>query len=311
MFESIEKLQTNIESVFKGKSQTVKLAITCLLAGGHLLVEDIPGVGKTLLAQAIAISVGLSFSRIQFTSDLLPADILGVNIFDQKSGEFVLKKGAIFANVLLADEINRTAPRTQSALLEAMAEAHVSIDDKTYQLPDPFLVIATQNPLESHGTYPLPESQLDRFLMRIAVGYPARSVERELLLTRTREAPILHLKPVFGQQELRKLQEAVDSIHFEPSLVDYIMDIVVATRQTAQLMTGVSTRGALAIQRASKAFALVNHRDYVLPEDIKTMTISVLSHRVVFGGGETIVGSTRLAAEALIRELVDKIMVPA
>jgi MoxR-like ATPase len=307
---ALKKLVDNIDTVFRGKPEVVRLAATCLLAGGHLLVEDVPGVGKTLLARALAVSVGLDFSRIQFTSDLLPADIIGVNVFDQNASEFVLKPGPIFSNIVLADEINRTAPRTQSSLLEAMSERQVSIDDKTHVLPAPFLVIATQNPLESHGTYPLPESQLDRFLMRISVGYPAREVEREILVNRTGTEPIDLLKSVLGPTEVSQLQAAVDGVRFDDSLADYIMDIVEATRATARLAIGVSTRGALALMRACRAYALVCGRDYVLPDDIKAMAVPVLSHRVSLGAGEQVVGSSRRAAETLLREMVAQIEVP-
>lgn len=307
---ALKKLVDNIDTVFRGKPEVVRLAATCLLAGGHLLVEDVPGVGKTLLARALAVSVGLEFSRIQFTSDLLPADIIGVNVFDQNTSEFLLKPGPIFSNIVLADEINRTAPRTQSSLLEAMSERQVSIDDKTHVLPAPFLVIATQNPLESHGTYPLPESQLDRFLMRISVGYPAREVEREILVNRTGTEPIDLLQPVLGAGEVEALQAAVDNVRFDDSLADYIMDIVEATRSTARLAIGVSTRGALALVRACRAYALVCGRNYVLPDDIKAMAVPVLSHRVSLGAGEQVVGSSRRAAETLLREMVAQIEVP-
>lgn len=307
---AIDALLTNIDTVFRGKPEVVRLAVTCLLGGGHLLVEDVPGVGKTLLARAMAVSVGLEFARIQFTSDLLPADIVGVNVFDQNSGDFRFKPGPVFSNVVLADEINRTAPRTQSSLLEAMSERQVSIDDKTYDLPSPFLVIATQNPLESHGTYPLPESQLDRFLMRISVGYPARGVERAILVDRGARDPVLDLKPVLQTGQLAQLQALVDEVRFDESLADYIMDIVDATRSTVRLAVGVSTRGALALQRACKAYALVNGRSYVLPDDVKAMVVPVLSHRVSLGSGETVVGSSRKAAEALLSELVSDIEVP-
>jgi len=306
----IERLTQNIESVFQGKSEVVRLAVTCLLADGHLLVEDVPGVGKTLLGRAIAGSLGLKFSRVQFTSDLLPADIIGVNVFDQRIGEFVFKAGPIFANIVLADEINRTAPRTQSSLLEAMAERRVSVDDKTHVLEPPFLVIATQNPLESHGTYPLPESQLDRFLMRLSVGYPARAVESDLLRTRTSAEPIDRIETVLTGEMLRSLQRQVDRVRFDDSLVDYVMDIVEATRSTARLAVGVSTRGALALKRSARAYALVCGRTFVTPDDIKLLVPPVLAHRVSMGSGETVVGSSRAAAESLLRELMSRIEVP-
>lgn len=309
--QSIARLIANVDSVFQGKKRVVELAVTSLIAGGHLLLEDVPGVGKTLLARAMAASLGLSFSRIQFTSDLLPSDITGVNVYDQRSGQFTFKRGPIFANIVLADEINRTAPRTQSSLLEAMAEQRVSIDDVTHELEAPFLVFATQNPLESHGTYPLPESQLDRFLMRLSVGYPARIVERELLRTRTAVDPVNALKPVMSASELLGLQAKVDEVRFDDSLVDYVMDIVEATRSTARLAVGVSTRGALALQRAARAHALVTGRTYATPDDVKSLAGPVLSHRVSLGTGESAVGSTRDAAESVLRELVARVEAPA
>jgi MoxR-like ATPase len=307
---AIARLTANVESVFRGKPEIVRLATTCLLANGHLLVEDVPGVGKTLLARALAVSVGLEFSRIQFTSDLLPADIIGVNVYDQGRAEFVFKPGPIFANVVLADEINRTAPRTQSSLLEAMSERQVSIDDKTHVLEAPFLVIATQNPLESHGTYPLPESQLDRFLMRISVGYPARDVETAILLDRSGDEPIDALESVLGPGEVLALQCHVDAVRFDDSLADYVMDIVEATRATARLTSGVSTRGALALVRACRAWALVDGRTYCTPDDVKAMAVPVLAHRVTLGTGEQVLGSSRRAAEQLLHELLASVEVP-
>jgi MoxR-like ATPase len=308
--ESIQRLTQNIGSVFLGKEELVKLAVTCLLAGGHLLLEDVPGVGKTLLAQALARSLGLRFSRIQFTSDLLPADIVGVSVYNQTTSQFEFKPGPIFANIVLADEINRTAPRTQSSLLEAMAEQRVSIDDKTHVLDAPFFVVATQNPLESHGTYPLPESQLDRFLMRLSVGYPARDIERSLLVGRNSEDPALALQSVLNQADVLYLQSQVDSVRFDDSLADYVLHIVDASRKTARLAVGVSTRGALALQRASRAWALVNGRSYVLPEDIKRLALPVLAHRVSLGAGESVVGSSRDAAEGVLREILARVEVP-
>jgi len=306
----IERLVTNIGSVFQGKPRITRLATTCLLAGGHLLLEDVPGVGKTLLGRAMAASLGLKFSRIQFTSDLLPADIIGVNIFDRGTSDFIFKPGPIFANIVLADEINRTAPRTQSSLLEAMAERRVSIDDVTRTLEPPFLVIATQNPLESHGTYPLPESQLDRFLMRLSVGYPPREVESELLRTRSAADPVDALDAVLTGDEVLALQAVVDDVRFDASLVDYVMDIVEQTRSTARLAVGVSTRGALALQRACRAWALTDGRNYVTPDDVKALVAPVLAHRISLGSGETVVGTSRDASESLLHELVSRVEVP-
>lgn len=308
--ESIQRLTRNIGSVFLGKEELVRLAVTCLLAGGHLLLEDVPGVGKTLLAQALARSLGLRFSRIQFTSDLLPADIVGVSVYNQTTSKFEFKPGPIFANIVLADEINRTAPRTQSSLLEAMAEQRVSIDDTTHVLDAPFFVVATQNPLESHGTYPLPESQLDRFLMRLSVGYPARDIERSLLVGRNAEDPALALQSVLNHEDVLFLQSQVDSVRFDDSLADYVLNIVEASRKTARLAVGVSTRGALALQRASRAWAMVNGRSYVLPEDVKRLALPVLAHRVSLGAGESVVGSSRDAAEGVLREILARVEVP-
>ena len=306
----IEKLIDRIGGVFLGKRELVKLSVACLLAQGHLLLEDVPGVGKTLLAQALARSLGLKFSRIQFTSDLLPADIVGVSVFNQTTSEFQFKPGPIFANIVLADEINRTAPRTQSSLLEAMAERRVSIDDQTYTLEQPFFVVATQNSLESHGTYPLPESQLDRFLMRLSMGYPTRDVERSLLVSRRGNEPVFEIEPVLSFRDVVTLQQAVDDVRFDESLADYVLDIVAATRNTVRLAVGVSTRGALALQRASRAYAFVSGRMYVTPDDIKLLAIPVLAHRVSLGSGETVLGSSREAAANIIRELLSKIEVP-
>jgi len=243
----IAKLTANISSVFLGKPQVVERVVMAVVAGGHILIEDVPGVGKTTLTQAIARSIGGKFQRIQFTSDLLPADILGVTIFDRNQATFEFRPGPIFANVILADEINRTSPRTQSALLEAMAEQRVSLDDQTYALPQPFIVLATQNPIEYHGTYPLPESQLDRFLMRLSIGYPDRDIEKKLLMNRQQNEPVEQLQTVLSLQELLTLQAQVDQITLDESLVDYILQVVTATRTAKMLRAGVSTRGGVGV----------------------------------------------------------------
>ncbi|HKG22562.1 MAG TPA: AAA family ATPase, partial [Blastocatellia bacterium] len=245
----IEQLQSTIESVIRGKSEVVELALVSLLAGGHLLIEDVPGVGKTTLAQAIARSFDCSFQRIQFTSDMLPSDILGLEVYNQQQGTFEFKSGAIFANVILADEINRTTPKTQSALLEAMAEGHVTVEQSTYQLPRPFLVLATQNPVEHHGTYPLPESQLDRFLMRLRMGYPDSENEKAILRQQTINSPLDHITPVMHSDDVLALQAEVREVSVDDSLIDYLIRIVRATREAEILDLGVSPRGSLALHR--------------------------------------------------------------
>lgn len=307
--QRVEDLQANIERVFQGKPQIVRLAVACVLAQGHLLLEDVPGVGKTTLALAIARSLGLSFRRVQFTSDLLPGDIVGVSVYSAKSGEFEFKPGPLFANVILADEINRTTPRTQSALLEAMSEGKVSVDNVTHALPEPFLVVATQNPLEHHGTYPLPESQLDRFMMRLSIGYPGGRVERNLLMARTVEAPVESLKAVLGAGELRALQALVDKVRLDESLADYIMAVVEATRRDVRIRMGVSTRGALGLSRAARAMAVLQGRDYCIPEDVRALFVPCLAHRISVGAAKS-AGGERQAAEAILEEIVVGIASP-
>ena len=280
----VAQLQRSIARAIYGKEEAIQLALITLLARGHLLIEDVPGVGKTTLAQALAKSFHCSFQRIQFTSDLLPSDVLGVSVYNPESREFEFRSGPIFANVVLADEINRTTPRTQSALLEAMNEAQVSIDGKTLTLPQPFLVIATQNPVEHHGTYPLPESQLDRFLMRIKMGYPSPETEREILRKRVGvlgENPLDGLEPVADVSEVLAMQDSVAQIKVDTSLHDYALDIVNRTRNSEQLALGVSPRGTLMLQRAAQARAFLDGRDYCLPDDFKQLAVPVFSHRVV------------------------------
>lgn len=270
-----------VETVVRGKRALVDLMLGAVLARGHVLVEDVPGVGKTTLAQALAKVLGLSFSRIQVTSDLLPSDILGVNVFDQASGRFDFRPGPIFAQLVLADEVNRTTPRTQSALLEAMSEAQVSLDGVTRPLPEPFLVIATQNPREHAGTYPLPESQLDRFLMRLSVGYPAGDVEREILLTGGGNGTLGDLEPVLDGEELRQLQDATQGCRVDVAIADYAMRLVEATRKSPLVQLGVSTRGALALLAAAKGAAMLDGRAFVIPDDLKAVAVPCLAHRVV------------------------------
>ncbi|HEX2188201.1 MAG TPA: MoxR family ATPase, partial [Longimicrobiaceae bacterium] len=281
---ALDRLVDAVCTVFRGRRETVRLAVAALLAGGHVLFEDVPGVGKTTLARALATALGLDFRRIQFTSDLLPSDVLGVSVYDPREQAFETRPGPVFTQVLLADEINRAPPRTQSGLLEAMQEGRVTIDDRTWELPRPFLVLATQNPLEQHGTYPLPESQLDRFLMRLTVGYPDAAREREILLGDTGRDPLGELEPVMGSGEVLELQSRVDAVHADSSLVDYLMEVVAATRTDARLRAGVSTRGAVALFRAARGYALVDGREYLVPDDVRRLVVPCLAHRVLPAG---------------------------
>jgi MoxR-like ATPase len=304
-------LEANISLALKGKGEVVELALAALAASGHLLLEDVPGVGKTTLAQALARSLDLSFARVQFTSDLLPGDITGVSIYDQARNAFVFKPGPLFANMVLADEINRTTPRTQSCLLEAMAEAQVSVDGVARPLPGPFMVLATQNPHEHAGTYPLPESQLDRFLLRLSVGYPSADVERELLLGGGTHVELTHLRPVASAQDLRRLQAAAPGVGVAREIADYVLAIVAATRSTPLISLGASPRGAIALLGVARARALLRGRDYVEPDDVKDLCVPVLAHRITLagrgpGGGEI----ERLAAERVVRDLVEQVPVP-
>ncbi|MBS1791191.1 MAG: MoxR family ATPase [Acidobacteria bacterium] len=307
------ELQQTIESVIRGKSEAVHLAIVTLLAGGHLLVEDVPGVGKTTLAQTIARALDCSFQRIQFTSDLLPSDIVGVSIYNQHSGDFEFKPGPIFANVILADEINRTTPKTQSSLLEAMAEGRATIENRTYDLPRPFLVLATQNPIEHHGTYPLPESQLDRFLMRVRMGYPSITEEKEILRQHAALAnhhPLEDVAPVMSGDDILDLQEEVKHVRVDDALLDYLMEIVAATRKSDMLELGVSPRGSLALHRAAQALAFTEDRAYCIADDIKRLVIPVFAHRVVITPRYSNRQRLENAAELALAEILKTVRVP-
>ncbi len=308
--ETLRRLVDAINGVVRGKDTVVLDALTAVLARGHLLLEDVPGVGKTTLGHAIARALGCTFRRIQFTSDLLPSDILGVNIFLRDEGRFDFRPGPIFANVVLADEINRTTPKTQSSLLEAMNEGQVSIDNETRPLPDPFIVIATQNPQDFHGTYPLPESQLDRFMVRLHMGYPDQRVERDILRAGGGADPLGRLEPQLAIDELRALQDAVDAVRVDDLVLDYVMGLVEESRRTPQLELGVSTRGALALQRAARARALLLGRTYVLPDDIKALAVPVLAHRVHATGTAEGLLRAHDEAEQVIRQLVEQVPVP-
>jgi MoxR-like ATPase len=306
----LEQLQSTIESVIHGKPEAIELALVTLLAGGHLLIEDVPGVGKTTLAQAIARSFDCSFQRIQFTSDMLPSDILGLEVFNQKQTAFEFKRGPIFANVILADEINRTTPKTQSALLEAMAEGHVTVEQVTYQLPRPFIVLATQNPIEHHGTYPLPESQLDRFLMRLRMGYPEPEYEKTILRQQSLASQLDTITPVMHSDDVLALQQEVREVAVDDSLVDYLLRIVRATRQADMLDLGVSPRGSLALYHAAQALAYVEGRDYAIPDDIKRLVVPVFAHRIVVNSRYSTGFRRSDEAEAALQEILKTISVP-
>lgn len=303
----VRLLQENLERIIKGKPAVIRQAITTFFARGHLLIEDVPGVGKTTLAHGLAKSINCTFQRIQFTSDLLPSDIIGITIYNQEKHTFDFKPGPVFAHIVLADEINRTAPKTQSALLEAMNDRQVSIDRITHTLPAPFMVIATQNPLEYEGTYPLPESQMDRFMMRIKIGYPETAAEKEILLSPSAKLQPNNLEPVLSVEEVIYIQDMVDKIKIDHDLVDYILAIVNATRKSDKLQLGVSPRGAMALYRAAQASALVDGRTYCIPDDIKRLSTSVFSHRVVASLG--LEGETE-DVEGIIQEMVENIEVP-
>lgn len=270
-----------LQQVIKGKDETLKEAIICLLAGGHLLIEDIPGVGKTTLAYALAKSIGGKFSRIQFTSDLLPSDILGVSVFKAENQAFEFMPGPLFANVVLADEINRTTPKTQSSLLECMERSHISVDGLSMDLPQPFMVVATQNPLDFEGTYPLPENQLDRFLMRITMGYPDEETEKEIIRTPNYHYDDMNLEPAITPDAIRIIQSEVGQVFIEDSVLDYILRWVVATRKHDHFLIGISPRGAIALRRVAQARALVEGRNYVIPSDVDRSIRPVFAHRIV------------------------------
>ena len=304
----VARLRGSIAEVFLGKPDVVDRSLTALLGQGHLLIEDVPGVGKTLLARAIAKSLDCKFTRIQFTPDLLPSDILGSSVYNAQTAEFRFRPGPLFANVVLADEINRTSPRTQSALLEAMNSAEVSMDGVTYPLPPPFLVLATQNPFEFEGTYALPESQLDRFMLRVTIGYPPRDAERRLLVDHREGEPIEHLKSVVAAEEVVALQHFVRHVRVDDAVNDYLLDVVHASREHPELQVGVSTRGALMLYRAAQAIAVLRGRNFTVPDDVKELAIPVLAHRVV--GKSFVQGRSLSAAEEVLQDILDRVPPP-
>ena len=308
--EQIDRLQGAVETVIKGKPEAIRLAIVTLIAGGHLLVEDVPGVGKTTLAHALARALDCSFQRIQFTSDLLPSDVIGLSVYNQHSSLFEWKPGPVFAHVVLADEINRTTPKTQSALLEAMAERHVTVEGVTHHLPAPFIVIATQNPIEHHGTYPLPESQLDRFMLRLRIGYPAPADEQRILRDREYADPLDELEPVMNAHEVLELQRAVAAVSVDDALVAYLMRIVTATRESEMLDLGVSPRGSLSLFRAAQAMALGEDRSYCIPDDIKRLVVPVFAHRISVSSRFSSSLRRSEEAEAVLHEILKTVSVP-
>jgi MoxR-like ATPase len=303
-------LQRSIGRVVKGKEDVIQLALTTLFARGHLLIEDVPGVGKTTLAHALARSFHCSFQRIQFTSDMLPSDVIGVSVYNPAAQEFEFKPGPIFANIIVADEINRTTPKTQSALLEAMNESQITVDNHTHALPKPFLVLATQNPIEHHGTYPLPESQLDRFLMRIRMGYPARESEKEILRNGSGQSAAEKIVPLMDAADVIAMQEEVAKVKVDDSLLDYALEIVERTRQTEQLSLGVSPRGAVMLHRAAQARAFLEGRDYCLPDDFKQLIVPVFAHRVVVSSRYVSTQKKSEQADAILREILETTRVP-
>ncbi len=307
---ALRRVEENVGRVIRGKQEAIRLCLATLLARGHLLIEDIPGVGKTTLARALARSLGGSFRRIQFTSDLLPSDILGVSIFDQERTRFDFRPGPIFANVVLADEVNRTTPRTQSSLLEAMSDGQVTVDTQTHVLEQPFMVIATQNPQEHFGTYPLPESQMDRFLLRIRLGYPGADDERRLLLERGGGDALDGLRPVTAGESVRVLQGMVDGVRVEDRLIDYALQVVAESRRSPLLALGISPRGAIAWTRVAQAFALVQGRDYCIPDDLKGLAIPALAHRVVLATQQDSLGRARDEAERVLADVLDRVPAP-
>ena len=305
--EAFHEIERNIEHVVQGKHPEIRLALVSLVAEGHLLIEDVPGVGKTMLAKALARSIDCSFRRIQFTPDLLPTDVTGVNVFNQERGDFEFKPGAIFANIVLGDEINCASPKTQSALLESMEERQVTVDTETYQLGTPFIVIATQNPVEHEGTYPLPEAQLDRFMMRIAIGYPSTDVEAEILATHGVASTLEDISPVTDAPGVAEMILQTRQVHVAPAVRRYIVDIVDASRKHPDVYLGASPRASIMLLRAARAYAAAEARDFVIPDDVKVLARPVLSHRVIVTADAVMSGRS---VDAVLNELLHEVPVP-
>jgi len=304
------ELERALRTVIRGQDDVLRLALVSIFAKGHLLIEGAPGVGKTTLGQALARAIDCSFQRVQFTSDMLPSDVLGISIYSAIEQKFEFKRGPVFANVLLADEINRTTPKTQSALLEAMNEGQVTMDAHSYPLPQPFLVIATQNPIEHHGTYPLPESQLDRFLMRVRMGYPDGDAEREILRAEAGTAQLEQLRPVLNAADVLDIQQAVTQVHVDEALITYALSIVRKTRESDHLSLGVSPRGSQMFYHAAQAMAFLDGRDYCTPEDFKPLAVAVFAHRVVVSSLYASTLKKSEQAEQVLREIVESVPVP-
>lgn len=305
----IDALIANIRRVFVGDPEVVRLVVAALLARGHLLIEDVPGIGKTLLGVALARSIESSFRRIQFTNDLLPSDLLGMSIFNPRESTFSFKPGPIFSHIVLADEINRTTPKTESALLEAMSDLRVTVDGGTYPLPDPFMIIATQNPVEYHGTFPLPEAQLDRFLLRVKIGYPSAANEKEIIRGRDLYQLASQLDPVLSPGEIRALQDRVDGVRIDDALLEYIVALAAETRRSKGIKLGVSPRGSLLLRRAAQAHALTYGRDHVLPDDIKRVAAPVLTHRIVIESQSF--GLLRIhESDTIIHDVLERVPIP-
>jgi MoxR-like ATPase len=309
--ELLDHLVQEVETVFHGKKEVVRLSVASLLARGHILFEDVPGVGKTTLSHALARALGLGFRRVQFTSDLLPSDVLGVSVYNPRTAEFEIRKGPIFTNVVVADEINRAPPRTQSGLLEAMQDGSVTIDDRTFALPKPFLVMATQNPLEHHGTYPLPESQLDRFLMRVTIGYPDPEAERRILAESHAIEPVIErMRAVLSPAQVIQLQDRVEEVDVDPAIIDYLMAIVHKTRATPKIRMGVSPRGNIALFRAARAYALTHGRSYLIPDDVRELVVPCLAHRILPAGASGTTFDMHDEAASILEGILEEVEAP-